>query len=1154
MGFYSNLINGRRVRKNSRRAGRVSAHRHIRGLHFEPLEDRRLLSTVDWTGGPMGTGTNLEDAANWGGSLPGPTDDAVIPAGFKSETITSATDLSVQSLTSAASLQLTGGTLTVMGGGLTLSNNATVYLGDASGTTYGQLYFEGDQSLGGTGTVVFGYSGSNELYSSGTLTIGSGITIRGNSGYMNGTAIVNQGTISADGSGGLVGGFGYDQGYSSSYTTYTATAIDTSGVTSPAPQAVYQTERYYPDPFSYTLGGLTAGGSYTLRLDFADLISTAAGQNTFNVTVNGTQVLTSFDIYAQAGNAEFKAVAQSFGATADSSGNITVELTPVTGYAQISGLEVQSGGSDVLAVNAGLLPGGTITVEPSTFTNQGSLQVSNGEALSVSGLSGNVGSATLSGSGSSLTLGGSNYVVNDGLTVAAGQTVALDGTWSNALGSTISANGATLDLGDQYNSSTNAWSNAGTITATNSTVNLGGLFTLADLGTFNRTGDVVNLVGTLDNTGTTLALDAATGSWNLHGGTVQGGTLSESGGAELVFTNYGGTLNGVTAASNLDLASINGAYAYVQNGLTLSNNATVYLGDASGTTYSQLYFEGDQSLGGTGTVVFGNSGSNSLYAYATLTIGSGVTIHGNSGYLNGTAIVNQGTISADDSGGLVGGFGYDQGYNGGYTTYTATAIDTSGVTSPAPQAVYQTERYYPDPFSYTLGGLTAGGSYTLRLDFADLLSSAAGQNVFNVTVNGTQVLTNFDIYAQASNAEFKAVAESFSATADNSGKITVEFAPVTGYAQINGLEVQSGGSDVLAVNAGLLPGGTITVEPSTFTNQGSLQASNGEALSVSGLSGNVGSATLSGSGSSLTLGGSNYVVNQGLTAAAGQTVTLDGTWTNAIGSTISATDATLNLGDQNSSSTNAWSNAGTISATNSTVNLGGLFALADLGTFNRTGEVVNLVGTLDNTGTTLALNATTGTWNLHSGTIQGGTLTEAGGAELVFTNYGGTLDGVTAASDLDLSTNYAAYAYVQNGLTLSNGATVYLGDASGTTYGQLYFEGDQSLGGTGTVVFGNSGNNDLYDPSGTLTIGSGITIRGNNGYLYGSTIVNEGTISADDSGGLVGGFGYDQGYNGGYTTYTATAIDTSGVTSPAPQAVYQTERYYPDPFSYTWAA
>ncbi len=60
----------------------------------------------------------------------------------------------------------------------------------------------------------------------------------------------------------------------------------------------------------------------------------------------------------------------------------------------------------------------------------------------------------------------------------------------------------------------------GTITATNSTVNLGGNFTLAGLGSFTRSGGTVNLTGTLNNTGTTLAFTAATGSWDLVGGTI----------------------------------------------------------------------------------------------------------------------------------------------------------------------------------------------------------------------------------------------------------------------------------------------------------------------------------------------------------------------------------------------------------------------------------------------------------------------------------------------------------------------------------------------------------------------------------------------------------------------------------------------------------
>src|SRR6516165_2114412 len=123
----------------------------------------------------------------------------------------------------------------------------------------------------------------------------------------------------------------------------------------------------------------------------------------------------------------------------------------------------------------------------------------------------------------------------------------LQGTWSNS--GTTTANGGTLGLGNV----SNAWSNTGTITATNATVNLGGSFTLAALGTFNRSGGTVNLTGTLDNTGTTLAFTATTGSWNLVNGTLLGGTVTEADGAELTFTSSGGMLNGVTFNNDLDL-------------------------------------------------------------------------------------------------------------------------------------------------------------------------------------------------------------------------------------------------------------------------------------------------------------------------------------------------------------------------------------------------------------------------------------------------------------------------------------------------------------------------------------------------------------------------------------------------------------------------
>ena len=45
------------------------------------------------------------------------------------------------------------------------------------------------------------------------------------------------------------------------------------------------------------------------------------------------------------------------------------------------------------------------------------------------------------------------------------------------------------------------WVNAGTISNTNGTVNLGGVFTQAALGTFSHTGGTINITGTLNNAG-----------------------------------------------------------------------------------------------------------------------------------------------------------------------------------------------------------------------------------------------------------------------------------------------------------------------------------------------------------------------------------------------------------------------------------------------------------------------------------------------------------------------------------------------------------------------------------------------------------------------------------------------------------------------------
>ena len=117
-------------------------------------------------------------------------------------------------------------------------------------------------------------------------------------------------------------------------------------------------------------------------------------------------------------------------------------------------------------------------------------------------------------------------------------------------------------------------------------------------------------------------------------------------------------------------------------------------------------------------------------------------------------------------------------------------IDVSGVPDPAPQGVYRTERWSPS--TYVIPNLTPGAGYTVRLHFAETAFAGIGQRLFDVTINGIQVLTNFDIFADAGTL-FKATEKVFAVNADDLGTMAIDFtagtrAPHTN-PSIRGIEV-----------------------------------------------------------------------------------------------------------------------------------------------------------------------------------------------------------------------------------------------------------------------------------------------------------------------------------------------------------------------------
>ncbi len=145
------------------------------------------------------------------------------------------------------------------------------------------------------------------------------------------------------------------------------------------------------------------------------------------------------------------------------------------------------------------------------------------------------------------------------------------------------------------------------------------------------------------------------------------------------------------------------------------------------------------------------------------------------------------TVSINVGGSATGSFSADQYFSGG-TTYTNTAtIDMSQITSnQPPAAIFNSERY--GSFSYTIPNRTAGSTQTVTLYFAETYLSGSGQRTFNVSINGSTVLSNFDIYASAG-GQNKAIARSFSTTANSSRQVVIQFSSVVQNPKVNGIAV-----------------------------------------------------------------------------------------------------------------------------------------------------------------------------------------------------------------------------------------------------------------------------------------------------------------------------------------------------------------------------
>jgi len=1161
---------------------------------IEALERRVLLSAaVAWTGA---AGDNQwTTPGNWStNALPGSGDDVTINLNTNPTIQLSSGTPSVHSLTIAAgtTLATTGFASITITNGLTL--NGTLDLGAPNGSSYGTLTFQGTQTLSGSGTVLLGASSQNTIGAQGTnndltpatLTIGSGITIHGGggsiSGYFPADSVVNDGTVDADAAGATIGISGGGGGGGGGTLSNAGMLQATTGTLDLGARAGLFSQI---SPWTNS-GTIAVSGTGTLNL--AGSFTTAAIGNLTNTggTVNLVGVLNNagatLALTPTTGSWNLAAGTIDGGTITDTPADVLV-LTPLNGNGDLlSGVSIASGsildGSrsnfDVI-VTAGLTLDGTLDLGAANGSSYGTLifrdtQTLGGigtvllgasfqNTLEAQGTNNDTVRATLT-IGSGITIhGGSGQVtgyfstdsvINDGTinvnTVGATITIAgaPNGTLTN--NGTLEATAGTLDVGSQnyVQAPTNVWTNGvgGKLGVSGTGIlNLGGSFTTADTAALTRSGGTLNIVGVLNNSGPTLALTPATGSWNLAGGTIAGGTISDTGGALLVIgpslTGNLGTLSGVTIplGSTLDASQYN-AGLIVTGGLTL--NGTLDLGAANGSTTGTFIFQGTQTLGGSGTVLLGASFGNTLRAQgtnndttpATLTIGSNVTIDGGSGQITGyfptDSVINDGTINVNTVGAAITIAGAPNGTltNNGTLEATAGTLDV-GIQNyaQAPTNVWTNGVAGKLGVSGT-GILNLSGSFTTA-DTAGLMRSGGTLNIVGV-LNNSGTTLGFTPTTGSWNLAGGTIA---GGTINDSGGASLVIGPsLTGnQGTLSGVTIPLGSTlDASTYNAGLIVTGGLTLNGTL-----DLGAANG---STTGTLYFEGTGTLGGTGTVLFGASSQNTVE----AQGTNNDTLPATLTIGSGITINADagggevysyfpgDRLIFQGTIHSNNGGTlqfagtqWTNEGTIQESGGGfLKLGGV-NFTNRGTIIGSSAITYVDGILDNTGKTLALNSSTGTWYLLGGEIIGGTVTTTGTAKLIVTTqgdqgvggtfmYGGVLDGVTLAGTLDLmqADKASGPLTIMDGLTLQNGLVEMTGDLS-----NFLFSGTQTLGGTGQVslvgVATPQGSNGLFVPSNgsTLTIGPGVVVKGDSGVLGSATgglLNNQGTIDAINAGTL----------------------------------------------------
>ena len=865
-----------------------------------------------------------------------------------------------------------------------------------------------------------------------------------------------------------------------------------------------------------------------------EVVLTAA--NTFGGTVavnNGTLRIANSSALGGSGAvtvASGGTLALSNGITEDNA--MTISGTGEGGVGAIrsvNGANTLSGAVTLGAAASVKSESGTTTTFSGGFGGTGNRLTVNGDGdttISTTGINtGSSGAVTKNDGGTLLISASGNYTgdttINAG-TVAVSANGAL-GTTGN--GTTIGA-GATLDFRNiNYSTAEAVTNNGGTIATTTGTSTIAGGVTLGANSTYNVSGTQLTQSGAISDGSGTFGITKngggvlVLGSANSYDGTTElnAGTIRLAAGASLGSGNVVIGPNGSSGNATLNIGDADGGTTVANNIIIRAGGGTRTVGaeNTSGTnTFSgAMFLDGDLTLaaatggslnlsgkfddgqgsgnyavtiGGSGRVVFSGATNNvNITGYtvnngatlllnkssadavqSTLTVNSGGTAEfaASNQLGSGANIVNNGTL-ATGTGGITDSFNslVSSGNITGNGTLTASTYSLSGGTVDA-----------------NLGG------GTLNITGNAALNGTSGANT--VAITGGNLTLGSGANRLSSSAD---VTVSVNRSLNIAGNQTLASIKETG--QDNGGTVSIASGATLTINGN----NKGTLFQNTISGDGSLTlaASGNTVLSLYNTGGAInlgGTFTISGGelGGSSTLTAANYALNGGtVTANLGAGTATASSGETALGGTLGATTVNVSGGTLNLSANDRLANGATVNVSSGTLGMG---ARTDtVGTLNVSGGSVTgstgnklTAGTYNLTGGTIGANLGAGTLNANSGAA-----TLNGAADATTINVGGG----------DLTLGSAGRLASGAAVTISNGGDLILGGN----------EQISSLAGSGgtlalgantlTVSSGNFGSL-ITGTGGVLTkIGSGtLTLSGANTYT-GGTLLNGGTLDADNS-------------------------------------------------------